>query len=352
MQDIALSGLTRHFGAVPAVDGVTLSVPGGAFFALVGPSGCGKTTLLRLIAGLEAPDGGTIRLAGRLVAGGPRFIPAEERGLGMVFQSYALWPHMTVGQNVAFGLALRSMPRAARAARVAEALALVGLADMEDRLPHRLSGGQRQRVALARSLALRPGLILLDEPLANLDAHLRQTMLSEFRRIHREAGTTFVFVTHDQNEAMALADRVAVMDRGRIEQVAPPQDLFARPATPMVARFVGGGRTVPVDVLGRTPAGCTLRLQDRLLEVPGAAATGPGWLCLRARDLTPAPARDAQRLSARVVDQRFEAGDYVLSLALDRVEGVTLETTSPTPATLGATLDVGLRGGWVLPRAA
>lgn len=352
MVDIELDKLTRKFGETRAVDDLTLRVPGGAFFAMVGPSGCGKTTLLRLIAGLDRPDSGLIRLGKSIVADGPRMVPPEDRNLGMVFQSYALWPHMTVGQNVAFGLALHGMSRAAQRTRVTEVLALVGLSDFADRLPHRLSGGQRQRVALARSLALRPGLILLDEPLANLDAHLRQTMLAEFRRIHREAGTTFVFVTHDQNEAMALADLVAVMDGGRIEQAAPPQELFSRPATPMVARFVGAGFTVPVEVLGRTPKGCAFSLQERVLEAPGSAVQGPGWLCLRARDLMTDAGDGAASLSARVVDQRFEGGDYMLSLALDRVEGVTLETASPAPAELGARMELGLRGGWVLPRAA
>jgi iron(III) transport system ATP-binding protein len=245
------------------------------------------------------------------------------------------------------------MTRAARAAKVAEALALVGLADLAGRRPHELSGGQRQRVALARSLAVDPAIILLDEPLANLDAHLREVMLGEFRRIHREAQTTFVLVTHDQAEAMALADLVAVMDRGRIEQVASPAELWARPATPMVARFVGGGRLVPVEVMepGTAPATWRVRVQGRDFEVPGQATPGPGWLCLRARDLWLREGA-GPRLASSVADQRFEAGDHVLTLALDGLpRDAVLEARSADPLPLGAAVGVALRGGWVLPRA-
>lgn len=351
MASIDFSGVSKRFGRAWAALDLDFGVPNGLFFALLGPSGCGKTTVLRLIAGLERPDAGRIALGGRTVAGGGAFVPPEERKLGMVFQSYALWPHMTVERNVGFGLALRGLLKTEQTRRVEEALALVGLGAMSGRLPHQLSGGQRQRVALARSLAVRPSLILLDEPLANLDAHLRQTMIAEFRRIHREAGTTFVFVTHDQSEAMALADLVAVMDKGRIEQIAPPQDLYTQPATPMVARFVGAGRTVPVDVLEAAEARCQVRLRDRIFEAPGRAGRGPGWLCLRARDLVVGALEGAPRLDATVIDQRFEAGDYVLTLALEGSD-VPVEAPSLHPVPPGTPLPLGLRGGWVLPRGA
>ena len=355
MDGIRFSDVVKTFGGMPAVSGVSFEVAPGAFFALLGPSGCGKTTVLRLVAGLERPDAGRIEIGGREVAGPGAFIPAERRNLGMVFQSYALWPHMSVAGNVAFGLALRGLRGAAKAARVAEALALVGLGEHASRRPHELSGGQRQRVALARSLAARPSIVLLDEPLANLDAHLREAMLAEFRRIHRASRTTFVFVTHDQDEAMALADLVAVMDRGRVEQIAPPPELYARPATPMVARFVGRGRTVPVSVVSSGGAVARVRLQDRIFAVPGAAGPGPGWLCLRARDLAPAEgaAPEWPRLLARVTDRRFEGGDHVLSLALEGVdEGPALDLRGDAPRGVGERLEIALRGGWVLPRAA
>lgn len=352
MIGISFQSVTKQYQSATALHEVDLEVAPGTFFALVGPSGCGKTTVLRLIAGLEVPSSGRIALGQRVVADGARFVPAEDRGLGMVFQSYALWPHMSVAQNVDFGLSLRRLSRAERKARIGAALELVGLGGMAARLPHELSGGQRQRVALARSLALEPGLILLDEPLANLDAHLRHTMLAEFRRIHRASGTTFVFVTHDQNEAMALADQVGVMNAGRLEQVATPQELFAQPATPMVARFIGAGRTLPVDILSRDAQGCTIRLQDQRIAMGCAPDTrpGPGWLCLRARDFDASPAGAGPHLRAVLRDQRFEGGDFVLSLDLGG--DCLVEAHQSQPGEIGATLALGLRGGWVLPRAA
>ncbi|MFT4151870.1 MAG: ABC transporter ATP-binding protein [Paracoccaceae bacterium] len=347
MAAIEMDATSRSFGATRAVDGVSLSVPSGAFLALLGPSGCGKTTLLRLIAGLERPDTGRIVLDGRVVAGDGIFVPPEARGLGMVFQSYALWPHMTVAGNIRFGLRLQRLSRAEEQARIGSALEMVGLSGMAARRPHELSGGQRQRVALARSLAVRPGLILLDEPLANLDAHLRETMLAEFRRIHAALGTTFVFVTHDQDEAMAVAGLVGVMNAGRLEQLASPQDLFRRPATPMVARFVGRGRTLPVQVIGREGPMCRIRVQGQTLAVPGEAPVGPGWLCVRARDLTPG----AGGLRVRVLDHRFQGGNHAVTAALEGVEeGGTVDFILAHAPQPGQVVDLTLTGGWVLPR--
>ncbi|MDH2327440.1 ABC transporter ATP-binding protein [Cereibacter sp. SYSU M97828] len=339
MASIDLTDVTLSFGGTRAVDRVSLSVPSGAFFSLLGPSGCGKTTLLRLIAGLERPEAGRIAMDGRVVAEGRSFVEPGERDLGMVFQSYALWPHMTVAANVAFGLEMRRIPAKDR---VAEALAMVGLSHLADRRPHQLSGGQRQRVALARSLAVRPRLILLDEPLANLDAHLRQSMLAEFRRIHRQSGTTFVFVTHDQNEAMAISDLVAVMDAGRLQQVDSPQALFDRPASAMVARFVGAGRTVPVDVLGSRGGQCDLLLAGHRLSAPGDAPPGPGWLCLHARDL----AIDPAGIPAEATGQRFENGMQMVHALLADAE---VDIPSRAPVAPGA-IRIGIAGGWVIAR--
>ncbi|WP_026369525.1 ABC transporter ATP-binding protein [Kallotenue papyrolyticum] len=223
--------------AQPAVDDLSLQVAEGELLVLLGPSGCGKTTTLRLIAGFERPDQGTIRIGDELVAGPNAWIAPERRGVGIVFQDYALFPHLTVAQNVAFGV-LR-LNRQERAARVAAVLEAVGLSDYAERYPHELSGGQQQRVALARALAPQPRLLLLDEPFSNLDPELRHSLRYEVRAIVRRAGVTTVLVTHDQSEAFALADRIAVMHQGRVHQVADPETLYRRPASRFVAGFVG-----------------------------------------------------------------------------------------------------------------
>ena len=232
---VEIDRVTKRFDGVTAVDGVTLAIHRGEFFALLGPSGCGKTTLLRMIAGLEEPDEGMIRIGGADVTS----VPAHRRPVNMVFQQYALFPHLTVEQNVAFGLPYKELPRAARAERVAAVLGLVRLAGLERRRPDQLSGGQRQRVALARALVLEPQVLLLDEPLAALDPNLRREVQVELKGLQRTLGISFVFVTHDREEALALSDRIAVMDRGRVEQVGSPVAVFETPETEFVARFLG-----------------------------------------------------------------------------------------------------------------
>ncbi len=233
--DVRLEDVVKRFDEVVAVDGVTLEVPRGSFFALLGPSGCGKTTTLRMIGGFEEPTAGRIFLGERDVVG----LPPYKRDVNTVFQSYALFPHMSIAQNVAFGLERRGVDRAQIRGRVAEMLELVGLAGLERRKPRQLSGGQQQRVALARALVNHPRVLLLDEPLGALDLKLRKQMQLELKRIQHEVGITFVHVTHDQEEAMTMADAIAVMDRGRIEQLGPPQELYERPATAFVAGFLG-----------------------------------------------------------------------------------------------------------------
>jgi putative spermidine/putrescine transport system ATP-binding protein len=266
-------------GPKPAVDRLTLGVEEGEIVSLLGPSGCGKTTTMRAVAGLVTPDAGRIALAGRDITR----VPANRRGVGLVFQSYALFPHLTVFENVAFGLRLRGDPAARIASRVAEMVAMVGLTGFEGRLPRELSGGQQQRVALARAVAVEPRLLLLDEPLSNLDARLRLDMRAELARIQRGSGVTMVYVTHDQGEALALSDRVVVMRDGRIEQMGAPDDIWHRPATAFVARFVGfetilearGGRWTTEDgrTLGPAPAEAEGR---RFAWRPGAVRLGDG----------------------------------------------------------------------------
>jgi ABC-type Fe3+/spermidine/putrescine transport system ATPase subunit len=232
---LALDHVTKSFGDTKAVDDLTLDIQAGEFFALLGPSGCGKTTAMRMVAGFETPDAGRILLDGQDVAG----TPPEKRPVNLVFQSYAVFPHLSVARNVAYGLEVTGTSKAEIAPRVAEALSLVKLDQRGDAMPSQLSGGQQQRVALARALVKRPKLLLLDEPLSALDRKLRAEMQSELKRLQREVGIAFLLVTHDQDEAMSVADRIAVMQAGRLEQVGTPADLYARPATRFVAGFFG-----------------------------------------------------------------------------------------------------------------
>ena len=255
---IAVENITKRFGALAAVNGVSLAIEEGEMFTLLGPSGCGKTTLLRLLAGFYAPDAGEIRFGDRVV----NEVPPHERGIGMVFQNYALWPHMTVSENVAYGLKLRKVTAADASRRVGEVLDKVGLAGLGERYPGQLSGGQQQRVALARALVLNPQMLLLDEPLSNLDAKIRVQVRAEIRKLQKELGITAVYVTHDQEEALAMSDRIAVFNHGETCQVGPPKALYERPANRFVADFIGINNLVEGTV--RSIAGTALRAETAL----------------------------------------------------------------------------------------
>jgi ABC-type Fe3+/spermidine/putrescine transport system ATPase subunit len=301
---VDLREVTRTFGEVTAVDAVTLAVRGGELFSLVGPSGCGKTTLLRLIAGLEWASAGEVWIGGRDLTR----VPAHRRPVNLVFQHYALFPHLTVADNVAFGLRYlvgAARPGSAAAARVAAALDLVRLRGLDRRYPDQLSGGQRQRVALARALVLAPQVLLLDEPLAALDQELRQAMQLELKRLQRKVGITFLLVTHDQQEALALSDRVAVMSEGRIEQVGTPLEVFERPETAFVAAFTGAANLWNAEVLGPAGGPGEPRLRLRLaavgidIEVVAPAPAAAPDLAVRA-----VSERAAVDLSARAVSER------------------------------------------------
>jgi putative spermidine/putrescine transport system ATP-binding protein len=241
---VALSDLTRVYGSVKALDGFTLDLAPGELVALLGPSGCGKTTALRILAGLDRATSGTVSVGGKDLTR----VPASKRDMGMVFQAYSLFPHMTVIDNVAFGLKMRGRDGATRRARAGDMLELVGLGEHADRYAHQLSGGQQQRVALARALAIEPSVLLLDEPLSALDAKVRVQLRDEIRRVQVEVGTTTLFVTHDQEEALAVADRVGVMNAGRLEQLAPPAELYSAPASRFVGEFVGLSNRLPAHV--------------------------------------------------------------------------------------------------------
>ena len=271
--EVRLDGLTRTFGSVRALDGLDLTIAPGELVALLGPSGCGKTTALRILAGLDDATSGQVLVDGRDVS----HIPASKRDMGMVFQAYSLFPHMTTRQNVEFGLKLRKVDSGKRRERAMEMLQLVGLETQSERYAHQLSGGQQQRVALARALAIEPSVLLLDEPLSALDAKVRTQLREEIRRVQIEVGTTTLFVTHDQEEALAIADRVGVMSAGRLEQIASPEELYARPASGFVAEFVGLTNRVPATVAD----GKAMVLGAAVPTLAGSASGGSGHALIR-----------------------------------------------------------------------
>jgi putative spermidine/putrescine transport system ATP-binding protein len=273
MARLQLTSVTKRYGDVKAVDGVSLDVADGEFLVLLGPSGCGKTTTLRVVAGFIEPTAGTVELGGRDVTA----LPPWKRNAGLVFQSYALFPHLTVNENVAFGLEMRRIAKADMVPRIAEALRLVRLDHLGDRLPRQLSGGQQQRVALARALVFRPDILLLDEPLSNLDAKLRQDVRVEIRELQRKLGLTTVMVTHDQEEALTMADRLVVMSEGRIRQIGTQQDLYERPADRFVADFVGRSTFIQ----GRVETPGQLVSDGGLMIVCTGTASGPATIALR-----------------------------------------------------------------------
>ena len=266
MAELVVSGLVRAFDDVRAVDGIDFTVRDGEFLTLLGPSGCGKSTTLAAIAGLDKPDEGRITLGGTVFfdASSGIYVPSERREIGLVFQSYALWPHLTVRQNLEFPLKLRRIKRAERTRRIEESLGLVEMAPYADRYPHALSGGQQQRVALARTLVYRPGLLLLDEPLSNLDAKLRERARTWLRHLQSQVGVTTVYVTHDQSEALALSDRIAVMNGGRIVQLADPRTIYDRPTDAFIADFIGSSNFLSGTVVDGSDGMIRVSIGERL----------------------------------------------------------------------------------------
>ncbi|MEV6513374.1 ABC transporter ATP-binding protein [Streptomyces sp. NPDC051642] len=322
---VEFRGLRREFGPTIALDGLDLTVRPGEFLALLGPSGCGKTTALRMLAGFEHPTSGEVLVDGKDVTD----VPAHRRDAGMVFQSYSLFPHLNALDNVAFGLRMRKVRTAERRSRAAELLDLVGLGDKGERFPHQLSGGQQQRVALARALALRPRVLLLDEPLSALDAKVRLSLREEIRRLQQELGITTLFVTHDQEEALSIADRVAVMRAGKLEQCAAPAELYGRPATAFVAEFVGTMSRLP----GQLSDGVVEVLGQRL-PVDGEAPAGPEVDVLVRPEAIHVHADEAG--DARVVGTAFLGAVVRVSVRLG--DGTEVKADLPTheAAVLGA----------------
>ncbi len=344
---ITLSNLTRRYGVARAVDDLSANIPTGCFFTVLGPSGCGKSTLLRTIAGLEPLDAGTIRLGDRPVAGPGLHVPPEDRGVGVVFQSYALWPHMDVLDNIAFPIAATGLGRSAARAAAAQHLHSVALDGFGDRRPADLSGGQRQRVALARCLAAGARTVLMDEPLANLDPHLRAAMEEEMAAFHARAGATTLFITHDQREAMALSDLVAVMRAGRFEQIATPADLHDRPANAFVAGFIGRGAVVPGTVTAVAPGQAMVRVLPGLdlTARVSIARLGPAQILLRPGDLRLAP----DGVPARVLTCAYRGDHWEVCVRLNMLDEA-LVMSLPQRARTDEMLSVALVGGWVLPQ--
>jgi iron(III) transport system ATP-binding protein len=327
LASVVFRGVTKRFGDATALDNVSLEIAHGQLVCLLGPSGCGKTTALRLLAGFLEPTAGEIALGERVVSSPKRTLPPEQRNVSMVFQSYALWPHMTVAQNVAYGLEIRKLDKPAIASKVASILATTQLAPLADRYPAELSGGQQQRVSLARALIVEPETLLLDEPLSNLDANLREEMRFEVRRLHDTYRYTTVYVTHDQSEAMTTADLIAVMSAGRVEQLGSPQEVYERPRSEFVARFLGGSNIVRGKALDATHvsiAGTSIACTGEPMR---AGADVP--LSIRQHDIriTSKTPGDVNALPGTVVRNVFlgSARDYIVAAR----DGTQLRITAP-----------------------
>ncbi|MFI0794915.1 ABC transporter ATP-binding protein [Micromonospora rubida] len=346
MIDVTLESVSKRFargGDTAAVDDVDITIAAGEFFTLLGPSGCGKTTTLRMVAGFYFPTSGRIRFGTEDVTRRP----PNKRDTGMVFQNYALFPHMSVAQNVAYGLKIRKVNRAESRRRVEEALGQVHLAGYGERRIDELSGGQQQRVALARALVIRPKTLLLDEPLSNLDAKLREETRTEIRRIQKEAGTTGIYVTHDQAEAMAMSDRIAVMQSGRVQQIGTPQEIYHRPATSFVARFIGRSNVLTLPVLAATAETLTVGLPgggEIVVPAPtdhGLSQGGTALVSVRPEHIGLTSTTDPGALPGRVVDLEFTgmATNLVVDTAGEQVQVAAVEV----PAGIAVGDQVGLR---------
>jgi ABC-type Fe3+/spermidine/putrescine transport system ATPase subunit len=338
---LLLDGISHRYGRTPALSDITLSVEDGEFLGLLGPSGCGKTTLLRIVAGFVRPSQGRVLLGDRDMTA----LPPHLRPLNTVFQRPSLFPHLDVGENVAFGLRLQRLPRDEVVRRVREVLGLVRLEGYERRRSHELSGGQMQRVALARVLVKRPQVLLLDEPLSALDLAIRLEMEAELRRVHRETGATFVYVTHDQREAMALSDRIVVLNQGRIEQVGTPERVYRAPASAFAARFVGDANVIAVEVLQAAGPHTVIAIGEQRIRIDRRdhVEGGPAWLVLRPETVFVSAAGGAQSLRGVVRDFAFRGTGYAYRIALSGVaESIKAEVSAAegAPFAIGAEVNI------------
>ncbi|CAN5707342.1 ABC transporter ATP-binding protein [soil metagenome] len=334
---VRLVDVVKRFGDLTALEAVTLDVADGEFVTLLGPSGCGKTTLLRIVAGFERPSEGRVLLGGNDVTR----VPAHRRPVNMVFQRPALFPHLDVASNVAFGPRIDGLSKTEISRVVGETLALVQLDGFQHRRSHELSGGQMQRVALARAIVNRPQVLLLDEPLSALDLKIRLEMESELRRLHREIGGTFIYVTHDQREALALSDRVVVFNQGRIEQIGSPNDVYRRPASPFVARFVGDANVIPVQVSDARPGTAEVAVGGHRFHAPDVDVSGPAWLVLRPEVVGVRPRSGDDSLHGVVRDLSFRGTGHSYRVAVEDVaEPLKAEVSGGEAFDLGATVEL------------
>ena len=356
MAGLTLNNVSKAFGDFEALKNVSIDVRDGEFLAVLGPSGCGKTTLLRLVAGFEKVTSGEIRIGDEPCRAPAEACPPSAGASALFFQNYALWPHMTVAENIGYSLKVAKVERATRERKIADALALVNLEGFGDRRPANLSGGQRQRVALARCLVATPSLVLFDEPLANLDVHLRASMEDEFAAFHKRTGTTIVYITHDQSEAMALADRIAVMDQGRLAQLAAPRELYQEPANEMVASFISQGILLPAQVLTAEASGhCRVSVLGHEVVVRCKAGESPrdgAKICCRSPDLECVGAGDVgfDGIVKRVV---YQGGGARIELSPVASPDLDLHFEQPDPVTLSAGSQARFRinSGWLIPKA-
>jgi iron(III) transport system ATP-binding protein len=332
MARIRVDKLCKHYGGAAALQGVSLTIESGELMAILGPSGCGKTTTLQVLAGFLTPDSGEIWSDDRLISSAEGIVPPERRQMSLVFQSYALWPHLTVFQNIAFGLEMRRIPSNQIKQRVSAMLELVNLPGFEKRYPHQLSGGQQQRVALARALVVEPDTLLLDEPLSNLDANLREQMRFEIRRIHERTKITTVYVTHDQAEALVIADRIAVMNLGIIEQTGSPQEIYERPRSKFVASFIGGANCLPGQIVAPGIVRCG-QLEFRTAGDNGLSNGEGVVLCIRphavkVHRIRPPASDEANFVDGRLLQQAYLGDLQDIRIAL--AGGAQLRALTPS----------------------
>jgi iron(III) transport system ATP-binding protein len=337
MATVSLQGLTKKFADIAAVEALDLEIADGEFISLLGPSGCGKTTTLRLLAGFLQPDSGEIKVGCEVLSSRNVLVPPERRAMSMIFQSYAVWPHMTVSQNVAYGLKFKKLSRQEADQKVARFLRLVHLDSLKDRYPSELSGGQQQRIALARALVVEPQILLLDEPLSNLDANLREEMRFEIRRLHEEFRITTIYVTHDQSEAMVTSDRIVVLNKGRIVQVGAPSEVFDQPRTRFVAEFIGKTNILSGQLQAGNAVSLAPDLQIRIADNSHAISTGDAFVCIRphnfvltadefeARDLT----SKGFNLFSGVLQRRIYFGDAVDYTVELSIPAISLRIVAP-----------------------